>query len=70
MSDLDLTGLPKDTYVSMRGDGNCRVCGALKDLRMGCCFPCSEFVEGIEIPGGHELWDIRNPSNRWKVLEQ
>jgi len=70
MSDLDLSGLPKDTYVSMAGEGNCRACGAKKDLRYGCCFTCPEFVMGQEIEGGHEFWDTRNPSNRWKVLEQ
>lgn len=58
---------PNETYISITQNGNCKVCGAYKDLRYGCCFECSEFVEGIEIPHGHEFWDIRNPSNRWKV---
>jgi hypothetical protein len=56
-----------DTYVSISQIGTCKVCGAHKDLRYGCCFPCSEFVEGIETPDGHEFWDVRNPNVRWQV---
>ena len=61
---------PEETYICISQWGNCKVCGAHKDLRYGCCFKCSDFVEGIEIPGGHEMWDSRNPTNRWKVLVQ
>ena len=61
----DLSGLPADTYVAMAQYGNCKVCGALEDLRMGCCFHCCSYVDGRPIPGGHELWDKRNPGNKW-----
>ena len=60
---------PKDAYVSIAQWGNCKVCGAWKDLRYGTCFPCSDFVDGIEIPGGYEFWDSRNTSVRWKVQD-
>jgi len=55
------------TYVSIEQWGNCKVCGQYKDLRYGSCFHCSDFVDGKEIPGGHELWDSRNPTVRWQV---
>jgi hypothetical protein len=58
---------PSDAYVSFAQIDNCKVCGSHKDLRMGACFDCADFVQGREISGGHELWDSRNPSNKWKV---
>lgn len=61
------TQMSEESYISIVQSENCKVCGAYKDLRYGCCFKCSEFVEGIEIPGGHELWDSRNPEIRWQV---
>lgn len=51
----------------MAENGHCKVCGSYKDLRMGACFKCSDQVAGKPIPGGHELWDSKNPENRWKV---
>ena len=65
---VDLSHLPAGTYVSMAEWGNCRVCGKYEDLRMGACFLCSNQVDGRKILGGHELWDSKNPSNRWTVL--
>lgn len=62
------TQIPNDAYVAIAQHGTCRVCGGFEDLRCGACFNCSEYVDGHEIPGGHELWDKRNPENRWKVL--
>lgn len=62
---VDLSNLPADTYVSMAQIGLCRVCGKTEDLRMGACWDCCEFVAGRAMPGGHELWDKRNPENRW-----
>ena len=67
---VDLSSLPEDTYVSYAQEGDCLMCGARKDLRMGCCFPCSEYVEGRPIEGGHELWDRRNPAHKWRVSIQ
>lgn len=43
---VDLSYLPSDTYVSFAQMGNCKVCGEHKDLRMGSCFTCSNFVDG------------------------
>jgi len=57
-----------DTYVSFAQTADCKVCGRYEDLRMGACFDCADQVTGREIPGGHELWVIKNPSNRWKVV--
>ncbi len=67
---IDLSSLPLDTYVSMAQVGDCKVCMRRKDLRCGVCFSCSEHVTGKPIEGGHELWEIDNPRNRWKVLIQ
>ena len=64
----DLSNLPAGTYVATAMEGDCRLCGVRKDLRMGVCFKCSDYVAGHEIPGGHQLWDSRNPQNQWKVL--
>ena len=58
---------PEGTYVTMAEMGYCKVCGHHKDLRCGACFTCANQVAGKPIPGGHELWDKRNPNNRWKV---
>ena len=58
---------PEGTYVSMAETGHCKVCGSYEDLRMGACYTCADQVAGKEIQGGHELWDSKNPSNRWKV---
>jgi hypothetical protein len=58
-----------EVYVSFAQVGKCRVCGERRDLRCGACFACSEFVDGTKIPGGHELWDRRDPNNRWKVRD-
>lgn len=57
-------------FVSMTEVGTCRLCGERKDLRMGACHGCARYVAGKPIPGGHELWDSRNTSNRWKVTVQ
>ena len=67
---IDLTYFPKDTYVSMVEMGNCKVCGHYEDLRYGACFDCSEKVSGQKTEGGHELWETKNPQNRWKVIAQ
>lgn len=67
---INLSMFPDDTYVSMAEMGNCRVCGEHDDLRMGACYTCADFVDGKEVPGGHELWDKRNPENRWTVRVQ
>ena len=46
--------------------GDCRLCGEYKDLRMGCCFYCADYVDGKETEEGyHLLWDKDNPSNKW-----
>ena len=58
---------PADAYVAFAQWGNCKVCGRHQDLRMGACFKCSDQVAGKKIPGGHELWDSKNPDNRWQV---
>jgi hypothetical protein len=70
MTVMDLSNLPPDAYVSIAMEGDCRLCGVRKDLRCGVCFSCCDRVSGRPIPGGHELWDIDNPRNRWKVLAQ
>jgi len=59
---------PADSYVAISQRGDCKVCGNHKDLRMGACFTCADHVKGQKISRGHELWDTRNPSNRWKVV--
>lgn len=69
MSEQDLSWLPKNTYVSFAQIGQCQMCGRTEDLRMGACWDCADFADGRPIPGGHELWDRRNPSNRWTVRE-
>ncbi len=66
----NLSNLPDDTYVSITQVADCKVCKRREDLRCGTCFACSQFVTGKLIPGGHELWEIDNPRNRWKVLTQ
>ena len=66
----DLSSLPKNTYVSFAQNGNCKVCGRYKDLRMGSCFGCVDKVSGRKVPNGHELWETANPNNRWAVIEQ
>lgn len=62
--------IPPGCYVSMAEIGHCKVCGAWKDLRMGACFTCCPKVTGQKIDGGHELWEIENPTNKWQVLPQ
>ena len=62
------TFFPANSYVALVQDGHCKICGMFGDLRYGSCFSCSEFVDGKLIPGGHELWDTRNPRNRWRVV--
>lgn len=59
--------LPDRTYLIADNWGTCKRCEAYQDLRMGSCFSCSDRVGGKPIPGGHELWDMDNPSNRWTV---
>ena len=55
-------------YIAAVSRGSCMVCGNWKDLRMGSCFECSEFVSGVTLLAGvHKLWDRRNPSNVWYV---
>jgi hypothetical protein len=61
------TLFPSNAYVAIDTWGDCKVCGKHQDLRYGSCFDCSDHVAGKAIPGGHELWDSRNPSNRWQV---
>ena len=58
---------PNNAYVAVDTWGDCKVCGEHQDLRMGVCHRCSSQVAGKPIPGGHELWDSKNPSNRWQV---
>ena len=58
---------PSDVYVAVETWGDCKVCGRHQDLRMGACYDCADHVSGKPIPGGHELWDSRNPSNRWQI---
>ncbi len=67
---IDLSALPHDTYVSFAQVGECKVCGKEEDLRMGACYDCADVVDGRQIPGGHELWDSRNPEVKWYVREQ
>lgn len=62
--------IPPGCYVSMAEMGHCKICGAWKDLRMGACFGCSSKVTGRSIDGGHELWEIENPLNKWRVVAQ
>lgn len=59
-----------DPKVSVCADswGYCECCGKWNDLRWKVCFTCSDFVDGHEIQGGHELWDTRNPKNRWRIV--
>jgi len=58
-------------YVSFAGEGPCKRCGFVEDLRMGSCFFCSQFICGKDHGDGfHELWDRQNPSNRWIVSVQ
>ena len=67
---INLSHLPSDTYVSFAQVGTCRRCGREEDLRLGACFDCADHCGGRPIPGGHEIWDKDNPSNRWKVQTQ
>ena len=72
MSDVDLTRLPKGTYVitDFASWGNCRRCGKHDDLRMGSCFECSDHIDGETVPGqGYWLWDKDKTENRWFVEE-
>lgn len=66
----DALGKHPDAYVAIQQMGHCQCCGKWQDLRCGACFTCSDHVDGKKIPGGHELWDTRNPIKRWKVLAQ
>ncbi len=62
--------MPSDTYVSMAQHGNCKVCKQYDDLRMGCCFTCSDVVDGEQTsPTTHKLWERANPLNFWYVSE-
>jgi hypothetical protein len=54
-----------EIYIVKSNMGNCRVCLEMKDLRCGVCFFCSDKVTGKKIPGGHLLWEINNPQNKW-----
>lgn len=67
MSENEYVELPEHTYVAVSTVGSCKICHKHKDLRYGVCFACSPQVNGHPIPGGHELWDTKNPLNRWKV---
>lgn len=62
-----LLAFPDDAYVVVETWGNCNVCGRHQDLRFGSCYSCADFVDGKPILGGYELWDSRNPTNRWQV---
>lgn len=59
----------ENIYVAMAQIGPCRICGRETDLRMGACFSCADQVDGKPIQDGHEVWDSKNPSNRWKVKD-
>lgn len=59
-----------DSFFSVAQWGFCRICHRHQDLRCGSCFKCSPRVAGQKIAGGHEFWDSKNPSNRWKVMDQ
>lgn len=59
-----------DIYISGVKSSCCILCGEFEDLRCGVCWNCSNYVTGQKIEGGHELWDKRNPSIRWKVDEK
>jgi hypothetical protein len=66
---VDLSNLGPDTYVSFAQVGRCHVCGNEEDLRLGACFDCADLCDGKPIPGGHELWEIAKPENRWRVQD-
>jgi len=59
--------MEETVYFVREQIGVCRLCGKRKYLRCDSCFTCSDFVAGRKIPGGHELWDKRNPQNRWRI---
>ena len=49
--------------------GPCKRCGFREDLWFGSCFQCSQYVCGKNHGDGiHELWDRKNPTNRWLVV--
>lgn len=55
-----------EAYVTQADVSHCRVCGNEEDLRMGCCFDCSDHVDGEAITSRlHKLWDRHDPSNVW-----
>jgi hypothetical protein len=57
-------------YVAIAQHGNCKVCGKYEDLRMGCCFDCSDLVDGERISEvTHRLWERSNPENQWFASE-
>ncbi len=58
----------KKTYIIREQISTCKICRKKKDLRLGACFKCSDFVDGLNIGNGvHLLWDIRNKNNSWEV---
>jgi hypothetical protein len=63
MNEMDLSKLPKDTFVCIEQVGRCKVCGEESDLRYGSCFNCSVFVRS----NGKVAWDVRNPINKWNI---
>jgi hypothetical protein len=60
--------LPNDASVVVAQIGKCRRCGSIEDLRCGACYSCGPRIDGRKLEGGgHELWDVDNPTNRWQV---
>ncbi len=65
--DVNPDSIPENTYVVIEQMGNCRICKRHEDLRCGVCWDCQPQVDGKYFGNGvHELWDSKNPSNRWK----
>ncbi len=53
-------------YVSRCQISTCNVCKQKKDLRMGACFECSDYIHGKDLGDGrYLLWDSRNHKIRW-----
>ena len=52
-----------DVYVILCGEGPCRICGNVEDLRFGVCFDCADYCKTDR----SMAWDVRNPRNYWPV---
>ena len=58
-------------YTSLEQAGICHICRQEKDLRMGVCLSCSEYVDGEQVGATtHLLWDVRDPEVRWFYHDQ